>query len=63
MAEKSFGVKDINMVGATGDPTLESPGNLKITIGTGKTCSIEGGVVTTNRTVGDCTDQSFATKY
>ena len=36
MAEKSFGVKDINMVGATGDPTLESPGNLKITVGTGK---------------------------
>ena len=54
MAEKSFGVKDINMVGATGDPTLESPG---------KTCTIEGGVVTTNRTVGDGTDQSFATKY
>ena len=63
MAEKSFGVKDINMVGATGDPTLESPGNLKITVGTGKTCSIEGGVVTTNRTVGDGTDQSFAIKY
>ena len=63
MAEKSFGVKDINMVGATGDPTLESPGNLKITVGTGKTCTIEGGVVTTNRTVGDGTDQTFAIKY
>jgi hypothetical protein len=63
MAEKSFGVKDINMVGATGDPTLESPGNLKITVGTGKTCTIEGGVVTTNRVVGDGSDQTFAIKY
>ena len=60
MAEKSFGVKDINMVGATGDPTLESPGNLKITVGTGKTCTFEGGVVTTNRTLGDGTDQTVA---
>ena len=24
MAEKSFGVKDLNIVGATGDPTIES---------------------------------------
>ena len=63
MAEKSFGVKDINMVGATGDPTLESPGNLKITVGTGKTCTFEGGVVTTNRTLGDGTDQTVAIKY
>lgn len=63
MAEKSFGVKDINMVGATGDPTLESPGNLNITVGTGKTCVIKGGVVTTNNIVGDGTDQTFAIKY
>ena len=33
MAEKSFGVKDINLVGATGTPTLESNGDLNITAG------------------------------
>ena len=30
MAEKSFGVKDINLVGAAGTPTLESNGELYI---------------------------------
>ena len=25
MAEKGFGVKEINLVGATGTPTIESP--------------------------------------
>ena len=30
MADKSFGVKDINLIGASGTPTIESPNNLNI---------------------------------
>lgn len=30
MADKSFGVKEINLVGASGTPTIESPNNLNI---------------------------------
>ena len=30
MAEKSFGVKDLNIVGASGDPTIESNGDLNL---------------------------------
>ena len=30
MAEKGFGVKEINLVGATGTPTIESGGNLNL---------------------------------
>ena len=33
MAEKSFGVKDLNIVGATGDPTIESNGDLNLKAG------------------------------
>ena len=33
MAEKSFGVKDLNMVGASGDPTIESNGDLNLKAG------------------------------
>ena len=33
MAEKSFGVKDLNMVGASGDPTIESNGALNLKAG------------------------------
>ena len=63
MADKSFGVKEINVVGATGDPTIESPGDLKITVGSANTCSFTAGSVITNRTVGDGSDRNFATKY
>ena len=30
MADKSFGVKDINLIGASGTPEIESPNNLNI---------------------------------
>ena len=30
MAEKSFGVKDLNIVGASGDPTIESNVDLNL---------------------------------
>ena len=30
MADKSFGVKDVNLIGASGTPTIESPNNLNI---------------------------------
>jgi len=30
MADKSFGVKEINLVGASGTPTIDSPNNLNI---------------------------------
>ena len=30
MAEKGFGVKDINLIGASGTPTIESPNNLNL---------------------------------
>jgi len=30
MADKSFGVKEINLIGASGTPTIESPNNLNI---------------------------------
>ena len=30
MADKSFGVKEINLIGASGTPTIESPNNLNL---------------------------------
>tara|TARA_B100002019_G_scaffold144178_1_gene124321 strand:- start:321 stop:827 length:507 start_codon:yes stop_codon:yes gene_type:complete len=70
MAEKSFGVKDINLVGATGTPTLESNGDLNITAGhvAIQTNTTLTGVCTatgfkTNSTVGDGSDVGFAIKY
>ena len=30
MAEKGFGVKELNLIGSSGTPTIESPGNLNI---------------------------------
>ena len=30
MAEKGFGVKEINLIGASGTPTIESPNNLNL---------------------------------
>jgi len=30
MADKSFGVKDVNLIGASGTPTIDSPNNLNI---------------------------------
>ena len=31
MAEKGFGAKEINLIGSSGTPTIESPGNLNLT--------------------------------
>ncbi len=31
MAEKGFGVKELNLIGSSGTPTIESPGNLNLT--------------------------------
>ena len=30
MAEKGFGVKEVNLIGASGTPTIESPNNLNL---------------------------------
>lgn len=30
MADKSFGVKEINLIGASGTPTIDSPNNLNL---------------------------------
>ena len=30
MAEKGFGVKELNLIGSSGTPTIESPGNLNL---------------------------------
>ena len=30
MADKSFGVKEINLIGASGTPSIDSPNNLNI---------------------------------
>lgn len=44
MADKSFGIKQLNLVGASGDPTVESPGDLKLNANTV--------AISTNATVG-----------
>ena len=54
MAEKSFGVKEINLIGASGTPTIESPNNLNlnavnVAISTNATI---GGNLTVSGTVG-----------
>jgi len=54
MAEKSFGVKEINLIGASGTPTIESPNNLNlnavnVAISTNATI---GGDLTVSGTVG-----------
>ena len=33
MADKSFGVKQLNLIGSTGTPTIESPSNLNLNAG------------------------------
>ena len=55
MAEKSFGVKDLNIVGASGDPTIESNGDLNIKAGQVaiQTNTTVTGVVTASSFVGD----------
>ena len=30
MAEKGFGIKELNLIGASGTPTIESPNNLNL---------------------------------
>ena len=44
MAEKSFGVKEINLIGASGTPTIESPNNLNL--------SAVNVAISTNATIG-----------
>lgn len=44
MADKSFGVKQLNLIGSTGTPTIESPGNLNLNAGVV--------AISTNATVG-----------
>ena len=55
MAEKSFGVKDLNIVGATGDPTIESNGDLNLKAGQVaiQTNTAVTGVVTATKFSGD----------
>ena len=55
MAEKSFGVKDLNIVGASGDPTIESNGDLNLKAGQVaiQTNTTVTGVVTASGVVGD----------
>ena len=55
MAEKSFGVKDLNIVGASGAPTIESNGDLNLKAGQVaiQTNTTVTGVVTASGFVGD----------
>ena len=55
MAETSFGVKDLNIVGASGDPTIESNGDLNLKAGQVaiQTNTTVTGVVTASGFVGD----------
>ena len=55
MAEKSFGVKDLNIVGATGEPTIESNGDLNLKAGQVaiQTNTTVTGVVTATAFVGN----------
>jgi hypothetical protein len=55
MAEKSFGVKDLNIVGASGDPTIESNGDLNLKAGQVaiQTNTTVTGIVTASGFVGD----------
>ena len=55
MADKSFGVKDLNIVGASGDPTIESNGDLNLKAGQVaiQTNTAVTGVVTASAFVGD----------
>ena len=55
MAEKSFGVKDLNIVGASGDPTIETNGDLNLKAGQVaiQTNTTVTGVVTASGFVGD----------
>ena len=55
MAEKDFGVKRINLIGASGTPTITSPNNLNInavTVAISTDISI-GGQVSSNLKIGD----------
>ena len=53
MAEKSFGVKEVNLIGASGTPTITSPNNLNLNainvaistnVSIGGTLSVSGNV-------------------
>ncbi len=65
MADKSFGVKEVNVIGATGDPTIQSPGLIKFnTGGANERLRIDAsGYTYTNYVVGDGSDRNFATRY
>ena len=53
MAEKGFGIKELNLIGASGTPTIESPNNLNLNavnvaistnVSIGGTLSVTGGI-------------------
>ena len=53
MADKSFGVKQINLIGASGTPTIESPNNLNlnaITVAISTDVTISGQVQSNSNT-------------
>ena len=53
MAEKGFGIKELNLIGASGTPTIESPNNLNLNavnvaistnVSIGGTLTVTGGI-------------------
>ena len=72
MADKNFGVKELNLIGASGTPTIDSPNNLNInavnvaistSLTVGKTISASGidisGIVTATSFDGTLVDKNF----
>ena len=62
MADKSFGVKDVNLIGASGTPTIDSPNNLNINavnvaistdMSIGGNLSVEGSITGSNTVSSD----------
>ena len=78
MADKSFGIKELNLVGASGVPTIESPNNLNLNavnvaistdVSVGNTLKVgigvtaHAGVVTATKFVGDVTGAATTSTY
>lgn len=72
MADKNFGIKELNLIGASGTPTIDSPNNLNInavnvaistSLTVGKTISASGidvsGIVTATSFDGTLVDKNF----
>ena len=62
MANKGFGVKEINLIGSSGTPTIESPGNLNInanTVAISTNVTIGGDVTSNVNVTGVVTATSF----